>query len=112
MTDDNSFVKQHKYQQGLAYENVLTNYISYIANLRVNDPKKYASSIETLILMCPKDIRVLCFDKMIDLGIERCSYLSMNADKMSKYDRLWEYINTVLEDKNMIFKTSYIKTYE
>jgi len=111
MTDP-GYVKEFKYQQGLAYENVLTNFIGYIANLRVNDPRKYAAGVETFILMCPNDIRQQGFERLENNGLSRGNYQHISTERMLLYDDLWVFINNVLEENNMIFKTSYIKTYE
>jgi len=106
------YIKKEKYQQSIRYEDIIAGHISAIAKYRDEKTKQYASSVETLILMCPKEIRKDGFKKMEELKIIRCDYDNINNDKKRQYDDLWQYINELLEDQNLIFKTGYIKTYQ
>jgi len=112
MTEPPNYIKESRYQEGLSYEAVLTNFIGHIAQWRVKDARMYASSIETLILMCPYEMYTKGMTKLTDLGLQRCDYLSVNNEKMRLYDDLWRFMSKQLEDSNLIFKASYIKTYE
>jgi len=111
MTDDAKFEKEERYRGRIEYEGILGQHIFKISQYRDKNPKQYASSIETLVLMCPKEIRLMGLEKMEELGINRCDYKSINDGKMRMYDELWIYLNELLEDNNLIYKSSYIKTY-
>ena len=112
MSDTVNYSREYKFQQGLSYEGVLTNFLGYIAQWRVKDPRMYASGIETLILMCPQDMYVKGMEELEVLGLSRCDYQNMNQVRLRLYDDLWRYMNKQLEDGNLIYRTSYIKTYE
>lgn len=112
MTDNVNYTRQFKFQEGLSYEGVLTNFIGHIAQWRVKDPRMYASAVETLILMCPTEMYEKGMQRLKELDLQRCEYQSINNEKMRLYDDLWRFMSKSLEDSNLIFKTSYIKTYE
>lgn len=112
MTNEPNYVKESRYQEGLNYESVLANFIGHIAQWRVKDPRMYASSVEALILMCPEAMYTKGMAKLEELKLIRCDYQSVNNEKMRLYDDLWRFMSKQLEDSNMIFKSSYIKTYE
>jgi len=109
--NDISYEKEERYRGRIEYESILGQHIFKISQYRDKDLKQYASSIETFILMCPLEIRKKGLDKLRNLGLENCNYNSMNEDRMKKYDELWIYVNELLETENLIFKSSYIKTY-
>ncbi|MBD3321811.1 MAG: hypothetical protein GF350_12010 [Chitinivibrionales bacterium] len=109
---DKGYTRQYKYQEGLSFEAVITNFIGHIAQWRVKDPKMYASGIETLILMCPTNFYEKGIEKLSELGLQRCEYQGINQAKMRLYDDLWRFMNKILEENNLIYRTSYIKTYE
>ena len=111
MSDPN-YSREYKFQQGLSYEAVLTNFIGHIAQWRVKDPKMYASSVETLIMLCPHEMYEKGIERLSELNLSRCDYQHMNNEKMRLYDDLWRFMSKQLEDGNLIYRTSYIKTYE
>jgi hypothetical protein len=106
------FTRTRRYQEGLSYEAVLTNFLGYIAQWRVKDPKLYATGVETLILMCPSELYDKGMNKLSELGLTSCEYQSINSARMRLYDRLWRFMNECLEHENLIYRTSYVKTYE
>lgn len=108
---ENKYSQKEKYQAAINYENILGMHISSIARYRDENPKRYISSIETFILMCPKEIRSKGFNKLTELGLRRCEYENITNKKKILFDDLWQFINELLEEKNLIFKTSYIKTF-
>lgn len=107
MTDSEYDLFQRKeYYRGIInYESILATHISKMAAFRDTQPTKYCSSVETFILMCPKEIRQKGLDRLSQLGLIRNSYKEAGEDKINKYDELWIYINELLESENMIFKT-------
>ena len=106
MTNDLQ-IKRDRYKGVVNYEAILGAHINRIAIYRDTDPKKYASSVETYILMCPDNIRQDCIKQISRLGLKKARYDTMNADKMVLYDNLWSYVNEKLERKaNLIFKTA------
>lgn len=106
------YSKQSKYQDGLNYEMILSGHMANIARYRDQNPRTYASSLETLVLMCPRELREKAQEFMQELHIGACRYTELKPETIKLYDRLWEFINQLLEEHNLIFRTSYIKTYE
>ena len=98
-----------EYRGMLNYEAILGGHIQRLMQYRDTDPKKYCSSIETLIIHCPKQIRDKAFIMMSELHILRGRYSSLNEDRLLIYDDLLIYINEQLEQSNLIFRTG---TYE
>lgn len=109
---DAGYTKQAKYQAGLNYEAILAGHMADIAKYREKHPRMYASSIETLILMCPREIRGKAQKRMHELNIGEGKYTGLNPSHIRLYDQLWQYVSELLEEHNLIFRTSYIKTYE
>jgi len=106
------YSKQSQYKDGLNYEMILSGHLANIARYRDLNPRTYASSIETLILMCPTELREEAQKYRQELQIGNCRYTNLTPDTIRLYDKLWEYINRMLQENNLIFRTSYIKTYE
>jgi len=106
MTSTDEYTISEKYRKPLDYEKLLLDQISSISHYR-NERKyqNYIVSIETLIIMLPNELRktVMVYKKDNEIV-----YSLGNKDK---YDNLWLYINQLLEENNIIFKTSFIKTY-
>ena len=93
------------YRGMLNYEGILSGHIQRLMQYRDTSPKIYCSSIETLMIHCPQNIRVKAFKKMESMGIQRGHYTSINEDKLLMYDDLLIFINDLLEKANLIFKT-------
>lgn len=108
MTDDSLRHEQY-YRGAINYESILGNQITRVAVFRDTNIKQYASSIETLIFMCPKAIRNTAIKKRDELKLSSCEYDSITPDRMKLYDGLWRFVNEELENRDLIFKT---KTFE
>jgi hypothetical protein len=106
------YKKNSDYKSSIDYENILAGHIANIAMYRDKNPRMYASSIETLILMCPMEIREKAQKRMQELEIGCSDYTNLTTQTIRLYDELWKYISVLLEQQNLIFKTRYIKTYE
>jgi len=106
------FSKESRYKDGLNYEEILSGHLSNIARYRDLNPRTYASSVDTMILMCPDDLRKDAKKYRQEIGLQDGRYTNLSPDKIRLYDMLWEYVNLMLENNNLIFRTSYIKTYE
>lgn len=105
MTED-PLIRKESYRGVINYENILGGQITRAAVYRDIDVKKYASSIETYLLMCPPDICDEAILRLSEIGLVRCEYDNMNSKKQLLYDDLWRFINRKLkEETNLIFKT-------
>jgi len=93
------------YRGALNYEGVLAGHIQKIMQYRDTDMKRYCSSVETLIIFSPRNIRTNALEKLISIGLKRGSYNGITEDKQLLYDDLLIYINELLEENNLIFKT-------
>ena len=110
MTDE--FFIEDAFKSQLDAEGLLLMHMNRIAIFRDTDMKRYCSSVETLILMCPRNIRDRSIDYMKQLGLQRGMYSSITDDKRVLYDDLLIYINEQLEKQRMIWKKRSIKTFE
>lgn len=106
MTEIEEQRQEQKYKSGLNYEYILGGQLTRVAIFRDTSVKKYASSVDTLIYMCPEIIRENSIKKRKTLGLTAGNYEGVNENKLSVYDELWIFINKELEDRNLIFKTS------
>jgi hypothetical protein len=93
------------YKGVINYEQILGTHITKMSQYRDSNLKQYCSSVETFILMCPKNIRTKSLEKLKELGLKRGVYHSITDDKLSLYDELWCYANEQLERENLIFKS-------
>lgn len=106
------FKRTRRFQEGLSYEQVMTSFMGSIAQWRVYDPRQYAAAVETLILMCPQELTEKGQKHLSQIGLRRCDYQHISNDKMRLYDDLWLFMKQLLEKDNLIYRTSYVKTYE
>jgi len=107
-SNDDTFEIQNRFQHKLDYENIILQQMGRIAQHRSNkDLIHYQASIDTLVIMLPSVLREKVFEYKEDEGIG----FSINTEGKTKYDLLWEYINKLLEENNLIFHTKYIKSY-
>jgi len=105
-TEYDLFTRKDYYRGVINYEGILSTHINRIASFRDQSPKKYISSIETFILMCPITIRNKGLKRLSELGLIRGRYNEKTGeDHMIMYDDLWIYVNELLEKDNLIFKT-------
>ena len=110
MTDDYDDVTYRSYARGeyrgmLNYEAILSAHIQKLMQYRDSNPTLYCSSIETLIIHCPKQIRMKAFKRLTSLGLVRGHYQKVNEEKQLVYDDLLIYVNELLEEANLIFRT-------
>lgn len=106
---DAGFEQQDFYSKGIDYEGLLNQQTSRISYFRSTKKyEEYFSSVDTLVLMLPKELRGLAMDFKKQNNI---SYNMSSSKGVDLYDRLWDYCNTLLEENNLTFKTRYIKTY-
>jgi len=110
MTEE--FFLEDAFKSQLDAESLLLMHMNRIAMYRDTDMKRYCSAVETLILMCPRNIRDRGLDHMQELNLLRGDYLSINDSKRVVYDDLLIFINEQLEKQRMIWKKRTIKTYE
>lgn len=104
--EDEELRSKRAYYKGIIeIEGILGTHIVHVMQYRDKNLKQYASSIETLIIACPTGIRNKGLKKLTELGLKRCEYEGMSSNKMRLYDDLWIYINELLEESNLIFKT-------
>jgi hypothetical protein len=96
--------KKSSYSGLINQEAILAAHLTHMAVYRDADPNQYISSIETLIILCPRKIRNEAMMKQKNMGLKRGGYLNP-SDKLQLYDDLWIYTNELLEKNNLIFKT-------
>jgi len=102
MTPDS---KKTNYSGLINQEGILVAHINHMAVYRDSNINQYASSIETFIIMCPKNIRDEAMNKLRELGLRRGGTIKINDKDQRAYDDLWIYTNELLEKNNLIFKT-------
>lgn len=107
-SNDDDYEVRSKFQHKLDYENVILQQMGRIAQYRSSkDIIHYQSSIDTLVIMLPVVLR----DKVLAFKKENKISFHINNEGKEKYDLLWEYINQLLEENNLIFHTKYVKSY-
>jgi hypothetical protein len=94
-----------EYRGMLNYEGIIGGHIQKVMQYRDTSLKQYCSSVETLIIHCPRQIRTKSYIRLHDLGLQRGSYLGITEDRLIIYDDLLIYVNELLEDANLIFRT-------
>lgn len=94
-----------EYRGMLNYEAILSGHIQKLMQYRDTSPKNYCSSIETLIIHCPKAIRNKAFKKMESLDLQRGRYKDLTDIRLLLFDDLLIYVNELLEAANLIFRT-------
>ena len=109
---DDDFGSEEGFRNTLDIEGLLLRQMNRMAIYRDKDLKQYCSSVETFILMCPKKIREKAILKIIELGLTRGKYLSVNEEKLVKYDDLSIFVNEQLEKSKMIWKAKKTKVFE
>jgi len=95
-----------RFKSELNYELILGKQINRVAMYRDVNIKQYASSIDTLIIMLPGELRNNARKMQSKLLIEKGSYDGMNTERLKQWDELWTFINGDLEDHDLIFKTA------
>ena len=110
MTEE--YYVEEGFKNQLDAEGLLLMHMNRIAIYRDTDIRRYCSSIETLILLCPRNMREKAIDKLHELGLIRGRYLTITEDKLVTYDDLLVYVNELLEKGHMIWKKKTTKTFE
>jgi len=110
MTDELFFDDTYKNQ--LDAESLLLMHMNRIAIYRDTDRSRYCSGIETLILLCPRNIRDNSLTYMKEHGMNRRHPGSIPDEILIQYDDLLIYINEQLEKNKMIWKKRSVRTYE
>jgi len=107
-SNEDNFEVQNRFQHKLDYENIILQQMGRIAQHRSNkDLIHYQASIDTLVIMLPSILR----DKVLEYKEAEGIGFSIKTEGKIKYDLLWEFINKLLEENNLIFHTKYIKSY-
>jgi len=109
--DEENYLDEN-FKSQLDAESLLVTHMNRLAIFRDMDKTRYCSSIETLVLMCPRNIREKAFSKLVELGLQRNEYGGITSDKMTVYDDLLVYVCEQLEKHKMIWKKRTMKTYE
>lgn len=111
MTDE-EYGMEEPFRNTLDIENLLLRHMNRMAIYRDTDLRRYCSSIETFILICPGKIRGKAFEKLKEIGLIRGRYTSISEDKLVQYDNLYIFINEQLEKNKMIWKSRSVKVFE
>ena len=109
MSED--YLIEDAYRSKLDAEGLLLMHMNRIGMYRDTDHKRYCSSIETLIIMCPRNIRNKSFGYLSELGLRRGSYHQISEDLLVKYDDMLIFVNEQLEKNHMIWKTRETKVF-
>lgn len=107
---EEEYLEENKSQ--LDAESLLLTHLNRVGVFRDIDIRRYCSSVETLILMCPRKIRDKALSHMDDEKMLRVEYENVTKDKMKKFDDLLIYVNEQLEKDRMIWKKRNVKTYD
>ena len=109
MTDD---YIDDAFKSQLDAEALLLMHMNRIAMYRDTDIKKYCSSVETFILLCPRYIREKALIRIHEVGLVRGRYQTITENMLITYDDLLMYINELLEKQKMIWKKRSVRTFE
>ena len=108
-SDEPSYTSYNKYQKGIDYEQLLLQQMGRIAQYRSSKQLiMYEEAVDTLVLMLPVEMQETALKYKKDENI--C--FGISQQQKDGYDRLWRFITKLLSEANLIYRTSYIKTYE
>lgn len=110
MTEE--YFVEDSYKGQIDAEGLLIMHMNRLSVYRDSDLKRYCSGIETLILICPRQIREKAFGKLAELGLHRGRYQNITEEMQVTYDDLLIFINELLEKHHMIWKTKTVKVFE
>jgi hypothetical protein len=110
MTEE--YYSEDSFKNQLDVEGLLLMHMNRIAMYRDTDIKRYCSGVETLILLCPRNIREKVFQFMDEQKMIRGKYDAVTEERLVIYDDLHIFINEQLEKNHMIWKTRSVKTYQ
>ena len=107
-SEEDKYTIIDKFQKAMDYEQVLNMQIARISQyMSSKDIELYEESVDTLILMLPEELR---HDALAYKKENNINYL-LSTEGKKKYDDLWVFVNKLLENHNLIFRTSFTKTY-
>jgi len=101
-----------RWRKEIDAERLLGAHLNRIATYRDNHRSKYASSIDTLILLCPKEIRDAALEKKRELGIENAKYECIDDEMRKRYDELFAFVFEQLEREGLIYRKKEISKIE
>jgi hypothetical protein len=110
MSED--YISEESFKGQLDAESLLIMHMNRLSIYRDSDIKRYCSGIETLMIMCPRNIREKAFTRLTELKLQRAHYSNVTPEMLITYDDLVIYINELLEKAHMIWKTKTIKIFE
>lgn len=96
--------RERYYRNELPAEQLLLNHMIRVAIFRDKELKKYASSLDTLVLLLPIKIKLESKKKRKELGIVPGDYDGMTPQKEILYDSLLDFIIQELESEDIIWK--------
>jgi hypothetical protein len=102
---DEKKITRSSYSGLINQEGILVAHINHMSVYRDSNINQYASSIETFIIMCPKNIRDEAMKKLTVLGLKRGGCMKISDKDQLAYDDLWIFTNELLEKNNLIFRT-------
>lgn len=110
--DDDTFIDD-SYKGQVDAEGLLLTHLNRVCMFRDSDKKQYCSSIETLIIVCPKKVREKALLYMDELKLPHGVYSNITDEMFRNFDMLLTYVNELLETKEkMIWRKRSIKTYD
>ena len=110
MTEE--YYSDDAFKSQLDAEGLLLMHMNRIAMYRDTDYKRYCSSVETFIILCPRHIRDRAMSHILEIGLQRGNYTNITEEKKVQYDDLLIFICEHLEKQKMIWKRKTTKTYE
>ena len=110
---DDEILIDDSYKGQVDAEGLLLTHLNRVCQFRDVSHKQYCSSIETLILVCPRKVRDKALQYMNDNNLQHGDYSNITLEKLLAYDRLLMFVNEQLETKEkMIWKKRSIRTYD
>jgi hypothetical protein len=110
--EEEYYPEEDVFKKQLDSEGLLAMQLNRVAIYRDKNIRQYCSSIETLMLICPRKIRNKTIEHLKELQLIRGKYGSITEEKLVIYDDLLVFINELLEKHKMIWKKREIKTFE
>lgn len=102
LANDSDRVKRTDFRGLVDYESLLAAQVNRIADTRAKDTKRFEDNVDTLCVMLPTGLR----EKAREYKKEKGVVIDLTERGKQRYDLFWIYINELLEQSNLIFKTS------
>lgn len=112
---DTEYEIEAGYNKIMNIDSLLLQEMNRMSIYRVTDRKQFCNSVEGFMEDCENFIRERAFDKMMELGLNRCDYDTMEGiddEKFKLYCTLKVYTYQLLEKRGKIFRSKNIKTYK